>query len=208
SADPATLTTDHPDFSQSMYYSQELIRRYPEFPQLDGTLYLLGFCQTQMEMHEEAKDTYLALVEKLPESPKAPEAYTRIGEYYFGKSQDAIQGISEEPVQWDVAKSYYEKAVSYGPDYAIYDRALYRLAWTEYYNEDYDSMIYRFIELVEYADKVPKGSTLRQEAIEFMAAALAEEDWNLQDDIERDPDFGMTRFDRYLNEGRPFELEV
>src|SRR5690606_38675984 len=69
SADPPTLTTDHPDFSQSTYYSQELIRRYREFPQLDGTLYLLGFCQTQMEMHEEAKDTYLAPVEKFPESP-------------------------------------------------------------------------------------------------------------------------------------------
>ncbi|OIP43505.1 MAG: hypothetical protein AUK47_02470 [Deltaproteobacteria bacterium CG2_30_63_29] len=207
SADPSTLTQDYPDFSKSIGYSGELIRRFPNFPQADGAYYLLGFCQLQMDQEDAANDTFMALVEKFPDSSKTPEALTRIGEYHFSRSQDAIQGVGSE-VTWDVAKSYYARAVAYGPDYAIYDRALYRLAWTEYYNEDYDSMIHRFIELVEYADQVPKGSSLRQEAIEFMAAALAEEDWNLQDTIDRDPDFGMSRFNKYLNSGQDFELEV
>ena len=207
SADPSTLTEEHPDFTQSIAYNRELIDRFPDFPQIDGAYYLLGFCMLQMEDEERAKDAFMALVAKVPDSAKAPEAYTRIGEYFFARSQDAIQGFGEE-VQWDKARDYYERAAAYGPDYAIYDRALYRLAWTEYYVEDYDSMIHRFIELVDHADKVPDGSTLREEAIEFMAAALAEEDWNLQDDVPRDPDFGMARFDRYLNTVKPFELEV
>ncbi len=207
SADPETLTTEFPDFTRSIAYNSEVVARFPDFPQIDGVYYLLGFCLSQMEQEEQAKDAFMALVEKMPESAKAPEAYTRIGEYYFALSQDAIQGFGDS-VQWDKARDYYERAAAYGPDYAIYDRALYRLAWTEYYVEDYDSMIHRFIELVDHADKVPDGSTLREEAIEFMAAALAEEDWNLQDDVPRDPDFGMVRFDRYLNTGKPFELEV
>lgn len=209
-----TLDQSYPDFSTSVGYLERLIREYPDFPQLDGAYYLLGFTRNQMEQKEEAKTAFAALVEKYPESQKAPEAYTRIGEYYFEKSQAAIQGFGEpcpegqSCIYWQEAKDSYASAVSYGDEYGIYDRALYRLAWTDYYMEDYDSMIRRFMDLVEYADKVPQGSALRQEAIEFMAAVLAEEDWNLNDDIERDPDFGMTRFDRYLNEGKSYELEV
>jgi len=206
-ADPATLTTSHPDFSKAIKYAEALIDRYPEFDQIDGAFYLLGFSHQEMNNDERARDIFMRLAEEHPDSPKAPEALTRIGEFYFARSQAAIQGSAED-VQWDRAKKFYERAVSYGPDYAIYDRALYRLAWTDYYKEDFDSMIKRFIELVEYADKVPQGSSLRTEAIEFMAAVLAEEDWNLQDDISTDPEFGMTRFDKYLNTGQPFELEV
>lgn len=206
-APPGSMET--PDHSRAIAYANELITRFPDFPQLDGAYYLVGFCYLEMENDEGAKDAFVALVEKHPESPKAPEAYTRIGEYYFGQSQGAVMGEGGiDGTQWVKAREYYSKAVTYGPEYAIYDRALYRLAWTEYYNEDYDSMLRRFIDLVEYADQVPQGSSLRQEAVEFMAAVLAEEDWNLQDDVSYDPDFGMTRFDQYLNEGRTFELEV
>lgn len=204
-APPGTMDT--PDFSRALAYANRLIRDFPDFPQIDGAYYLIGFCHLEMEDEEGARDAFLALVEKTPDSTKAPEALTRLGEYYFNRSQGAVMGEAQG-TQWDTARAYYERAVAYGPDYAIYDRALYRLAWTEYYNEDYQSMIARFIELVEYADNVPQGSSLRQEAIEFMAAVLAEEDWNLQDDVAYDPDFGMTRFDKYLGRGLPFELEV
>ncbi|MDX9722691.1 MAG: tetratricopeptide repeat protein [Myxococcota bacterium] len=200
-------TAEHPDFSASLSYSEELIHRYPDFPQLDGVYYLYGFCLQQMERPDEARDAFLALIAGYPDSPKLAEANTRVGEYYFSMSQDAVQGMGGE-VRWAEAGKYYQAAVDLGPSYQIYDRALYRLAWTDYYIENYDAMIHRFMELVDYADRVPQGSVLRQEAIEFMAAVLAEEDWNLRDDISRDPDFGMVRFDRYLNEGRPFELEV
>ncbi len=69
-------------------------------------------------------------------------------------------------------------------------------------------MIHDFIDLVGYADNVANGSALRTEAIDFMAAALAEEDWDLSDNIAIDPDFGMKRFNKYLNSGEPFEAEV
>jgi cellulose synthase operon protein C len=201
-------TQEFPDFSRSIHYSQRLISEYPDFPQLDGVYYLHGFCLQAMNRYEEARDVFLALTEKYPKSKKAPEAYTRIGEFYFDQSQESVQGMSSAPVQWNEAKKYYTIAIEYGPDYAIYDRALYRLAWTNYYKQDYDSMIKGFITLVEFSDRSPKGSSLRKEAVEFMASVLAEEDWNLEDDITTDPNFGMPRFDIYLNQGRPFELEV
>ncbi len=206
-ADPATLVDDYPDFRPTIAYGMELIERFPDFPQRDGAHYLVGFTLNQMERRDEARAQFLALAEDFPESPRSAEALTRIGEYHFARSQEALQGL-REGVEWDQARHFYQAAVEKGPEYAIYDRALYRLAWTEYYIEAYDAMIKRFIELVDYADKVPQGSALRQEAIEFMAAALAEENWDLRGGATRDPEFGMQRFDRYLNENRGFEIDV
>ncbi|MGI5829599.1 MAG: tetratricopeptide repeat protein [Bradymonadia bacterium] len=198
---------ENPDFSKTLYYIASLKKNFPQFDQMDGAYYLEGFCRLQMGQEEESKDVFLALAESYPKSSKRAEAFTRVGEYYFARSQEAIQGFGSQ-VQWDKALYYYNEAIKLGKDSSVYDRALYRKAWTEYYTEDYDGMIKDFIALVDYADESPQGSALRGEAIEFMAVALAEEDWDLSDTVSVDPDFGMRRFDKYLHTGKDFETEV
>ncbi len=200
-------TQEHPDFTPTLAWLDKLQRNFPDYNQMDSVLYLRGYCLGQMERNEESRDAFMTLIAAYPDSPRRAEVLTRIGEYYFSKSQDAILGLGGE-ILWDEALKYYNEAVALGPDTSVYDRALYRKAWTEYYTEDYDGMIRDFIALVGYADKAENGSALRTEAIDFMAAALAEEDWDLSDDVTIDPDFGMKRFDKYLNNGEPFEAEV
>ena len=211
-ADDAYLSStdgsmEYPDFSITLDYIRRLQTNFPQYEQMDGVLYLKGYCLSQMGKEEEARDTFMTLSNAYPDSSRRAEVLTRIGEYYFSKSQDAILGLGGE-IMWDEALKYYTEAVEIGQDSSVYDRALYRKAWTEYYTEDYDSMIKDFIALVGYADNVSNGSALRSEAIDFMAAALAEEDWDLSDNVAVDPDFGMKRFRKYLNSGAPFESEV
>ncbi len=200
-------SAEHPDFSKSLATIETLQTNFPQYDQMDGALYLKGYCLSQMGENEAARDTFLQLIAAYPDNTRKAEVLTRIGEYYFSKSQDAILGLDGE-IMWDEALKYYSQAVEAGKDSSIYDRALYRKAWTEYYTEDYDGMINDFIALVGYADNVENGSALRSEAIDFMAAALAEEDWDLTDDVSIDPDFGMKRFDKYLHTGAAFETEV
>ena len=202
-----TNSMEHPDFSMALEYIAKLEKNFPKYNQMDGALYLKGYCQGQMGQQEEARSTFMALLEAYPESKRRAEVLTRIGEYYFAQSQDAILGLGGE-IMWQEALKYYTEAVNIGPDTSVYDRALYRKAWTEYYIEDYDGMLKDFIALVGYADNLSNGSALRGEAIDFMAAALAEEDWDLSDNIAVDPDYGMKRFNKYLNSGKPFEMEV
>ena len=211
-ADDAYLSVEdgsmeHPDFTMTLNYLAVLQNNFPNFDQMDGALYLKGYCLSQMGRSEEARDVFLTLNASYPDSPRRAEVLTRIGEYYFNLSQDAILGLGGEIV-WDEALKYYTEAVSIGQDTSVYDRALYRKAWTEYYTEDYDGMIKDFISLVEYADNVANGSALRSEAIDFMAAALAEEDWDLSDNVAIDPDYGMARFNKYLKTNAPYESEV
>lgn len=210
-ADDEYLSSDgsqeYPNFTPTLTTIEKIQKNFPRYEQMDGALYLKGYCLSQMGRNEDARDTFLQMLALYPNNSRKAEVLTRIGEYYFSKSQDAILGLGGE-IMWDEALKYYSQAVEVGKDSSIYDRALYRKAWTEYYTEDYDSMIHDFIALVGYADNVENGSALRSEAIDFMAAALAEEDWDLSDDIAIDPDFGMKRFDKYLNTGAKFETEV
>ena len=205
SDDTGTMT--HPDFTITLDYLAKLQNYFPKYEQMDGALYLRGYCQSQMGQSDASRDTFMELVKTYPDSPRRAEVLTRIGEYYFSRSQDAILGLGGE-IMWSEALKYYTEAVDVGQDTSVYDRALYRKAWTEYYTEDYDGMLRDFIALVGYADNVADGSALRNEAIDFMAAALAEEDWDLSDDVSIDPDFGMKRFNKYLSSGEPFEAEV
>ena len=200
-------TMEYPDFNPTLDYLARLQTNFPKYEQMDGVLYLKGYCLSQMGRSEESRDAFMTLVNAYPDSPRRAEVLTRIGEYYFSRSQDAILGLGGE-IMWNDALQYYNEAVKMGPETSVYDRALYRKAWTEYYTEDYDGMIHDFIDLVGYADNVANGSALRTEAIDFMAAALAEEDWDLSDNVAIDPDFGMKRFNKYLNSGEPFEAEV
>lgn len=202
-----TGTLEYPDFTKTLDMIAKLEKNFPEYYQMDGALYLKGYCLQQMNRDEESRDAFVELLERYPNTTRRAEVLTRIGEFYFGRSQDAILGFGGE-IMWTQALSYYTQAVDIGPSTSVYDRALYRKAWTEYYTDDYDNMIRDFITLVGYADKDPNGSALRTEAIDFMAAALAEEDWDLSDDVAIDPDYGMTRFNKYLNTGEPFESEV
>lgn len=200
-------TQEYPDFTTTLSYIDKLQTHFPGYGQMDGALYLKGYCQSQMGQGEASRDTFMQLIAAYPDSTRRAEVLTRIGEFYFSQSQDAILGLGGE-IMWDEALKYYTEAVAIGPESSVYDRALYRKAWTEYYTEDYDAMIRDFITLVGYADEVENGSALRSEAIDFMAAALAEEDWDLTDDVAIDPDFGMKRFDKYLHTGLKFENEV
>ena len=202
-----TGSMEYPDFTKTLGYIATLQKNFPNYNQMDGALYLKGYCQGQMGQQENARDTFMELLAKYPDSTRRAEVLTRIGEYYFAQSQDAILGLGGE-IMWQEALKYYSAAVDVGPDTSVYDRALYRKAWTEYYNEDYDGMLKDFIALVGYADNLENGSALRNEAIDFMAAALAEEDWDLSDNVAVDPDYGMKRFNKYLNSGKPFEMEV
>ncbi len=202
-----TGSVDHPDFTKALAMLAKLENNFPDYYQMDGALYLKGYCLQQMGEEEKGRDAFVDLLARYPNTTRKAEILTRIGEYYFTMSQDAIMGFGGG-IHWKEALTYYEQAVAEGDKTSVYDRALYRKAWTEYYLDRYGDMINDFIALVGYADRTENGSALRSEAIDFMAAALAEEDWDLTDDVSVDPDYGIKRFDKYLKTGQGFENEV
>ena len=88
-----TNSMEYPDFSQTLHYIAKLQQNFPNYNQMDGALYLKGYCQGQMGQQEESRNTFMELLASYPDSKRRAEVLTRIGEYYFAQSQDAILGL-------------------------------------------------------------------------------------------------------------------
>jgi TolA-binding protein len=186
------------NYEKSISLFQRLITDFPQYRFVDGAYYLLGYCLNAMGKEEEALRSFEDLIRVVPGSRYVPEAWVRIGEYHFDYNQI------------DQAIAAYANALNY-PDNAFYDKALYKLAWSYYRGDRFEEAIAAFKDLVRYADKKKKetgksGSELREEAIQYLAISLSEEDWD--NDGEPDEDFGMTRVRRYLSGQEPYEQEV
>ena len=128
----------------------------------------MGYCLQQMQEAGKARDAFLALVRRHPDSGLASEAWMRIGEQRF--DEDRLEE----------ALDAYTRVVEHGEG-PLYDRALYKQAWTHYRLDHFDQAIGGFMELVRLADGPRAGPTtgdLRPEAIQYSIVSISEEDWD------------------------------
>ena len=183
------------DFTRSIVLFQRLVTEFPDYRFVDGAWYLLAMCQLQMFQGQEALASLQHLVENFPDSEFAQEAWLRIGEHYF------------ERVAFAQARPAYERALGYGES-VWYDKILFKLGWSNYLLNDYDTALANFTELLEFYERMGEGTNraVREEALQYFAIAIAEEDWDLDGQI--DPEFILGRLARYLRDERPYTQEV
>ena len=185
-------------YAQTIKVFEQLIRDWPQYRLLDGAYYLLAYSEQQQGNYERARDLFLTLIANRPDSEFVPEAWIRVGEFFFDEDE------------LDKARQAYSEAMKF-PKSRFYDKALYKLAWTHYRQDNFDEAIKNFRTLIEFSDakeaKTGKsGSVLRAEAVQYMAISLAEEDWDL--DGIKDDAFGLERTKQYLPGSKAYEREV
>lgn len=217
-----------PDFSASVALYQRLLRDYPEYRNSDGATYLLGYCLGEMGREAEARQAFLGLVCRnkfAPLDAPAPalgkkatkhpyegcqplrpgsrllaETWTRIGENHFDRAE------------LDAAIFAYSQVLT-EPESPLFDKALYKLAWSHYRADRFSDAVKRFDELVVLADQKKivsntgerSGSTLRGEAIQYLALSFAERDWD--GDGRDDAEPGLQRAEKFFR-GRMLEPHV
>jgi cellulose synthase operon protein C len=70
----APLANTGPDYSPSVDLWREIVRRFPDYRQVDAVVYALGFYQGEMRRTDESKQAYLGLVCRNKYDPLAPPA--------------------------------------------------------------------------------------------------------------------------------------
>lgn len=222
---PTPPSTQPPkvDYTPTITIYKRLLTEFPNYRFLDATYYLLGFCLGEMGQEPQARQALLALVcanQYKPLDPPAtlpsgedpykectpvrkdskflPEAWTRIGEFHF-----------DSPNELRLAIAAFQKVLQF-KDSPYYDRALYKLAWSYYRDNNFPEAVRQFDNLVRYADtrkaagqKV--GSDLRPEAIQYLGVSFSENDWN--GDSIPDPESGLERINGFYK-GRDAEPHV
>jgi tetratricopeptide (TPR) repeat protein len=150
---------------------RKIVDQFRDFPDADGIYYILGYAYVQQNDDAEAVKAFAGLVERYPQSPFAAEAWTRLGELYF----------EMRPRRLKDAIAAYTKAISFEKS-RFFDKALYKLAWAYYLDNQFAEGVKRFAHLVEWADAQKgqtgkEGSELRSEAVQYMGLSFLEEGW-------------------------------
>jgi cellulose synthase operon protein C len=163
------------NYTKAIAQYQRLITQFPGYRLLDGAYYLLAYCLEKQNEFDQSQETYQRLIEKFPQSKFVPEAWVRMGEYYF----DAVKVDHA----LDRAALAYTKATEF-KDHPLYDKALYKLGWTYYRMDKFDEAVDAFIKLIDFYEQKSKeagadaaGGDLRTEAMQYTAISFTDEKW-------------------------------
>ena len=182
------------DYTATIATFQRVIDDFPDYRQVDGARYLMGYALLQMNEEERAVEQFLALVRDFPESDFAQEGWVRIGEYHF------------EYNEYEDAIAAYTRALDLGEG-RLYDEALFKLGWSFYLSNRYQQSLDTFVQLIAFYESSDEVSgALREEALQYMAVTLSEEDWDI--DGYRDVNAGLPRVRQQLQTGADWELDV
>jgi TolA-binding protein len=143
--------------------------------------YSLAWCYNDQGMFDSAVAQMKGLAEKYPASQYAPQALLYVGEYMFdhGKLDKALKA--------------YQAVIKY-PESEWFDKALYKLAWTQYRLSNPEKAISSFLALVDLGQGASTGkSLLEKESIDYIAISFSETDATGEKGLERATNF-VTRF--------------
>ncbi len=153
----------------SLAIYQRIIDEFPQSELTDDAFYNKAFLLEEMGRSKEANQVYIHLIDAYPGSQYVPEAYMRLGEYYFNPPiNDLINAIY-----------FYDQVLNYR-DNPRYDEALYKLGWSYYRLSQYPEAISYFTTLIENQQIVqkinPAGMELRadliDEAVEYVSISF------------------------------------
>ena len=182
-------------YAPSIALYQRIIGKFGDYRFRHGIYYLLGYCLGEMGQGEEARRVFLTLIDRYPQSPFVPEAWVRLGDWYFDEVEpDALRRAAEAFSKMDA-----------WPGHPLYARAIYKLGWTWYRLDDFGRAVESFVKLLDYyvAQSRPGGrppsGDVWPEAIQYTAISFADERWG-----------GVPQARAFFESigGRPYEAEV
>ncbi|QSQ19412.1 tetratricopeptide repeat protein [Pyxidicoccus parkwayensis] len=185
------------DYAPSIALYRRLLKDFPDYRLNDGATYLLGYCLEEQKQFDESLVAYEQLIARYPKSRFSTEAWVRIGEHWFEEYED--------PKALEKAAFAFESA-SRDTAHPLYDKALYKLGWTYYRMDRFDEAVGSFLSLTDFyeAQRVARGDEkaggdLREEALQYVAISLADENWG-----------GIPRAKSLFEKrgARPYEAEV
>lgn len=171
-ADPSLPFPEDPtvDYTESTKLYRLILERYPSYEHTPGTWYMLGYVLYDELARdrdvEGAMEAFRALVEQFPDSDMVPGASMYLGEVLFDAND------------FDQAIGYYQTVVDAGPEHGLYDRGLYKLAWSYYRSQRPEQATRLFTDLLDASElslrESGRASDLRPEAVRYLAISFSD----------------------------------
>ena len=141
-----------------------VLKKYPSDPLAHAVHYSLAWCFNDQGLFDSAVAHMHILADNYPSSQYAPQAWMYLGEYMF------------DHAKLDRALKAYQAVMKY-PESEWFDKALYKLAWTQYRLSNPEKAIGSFLALVDLGEGNRTGKTLlEKESIDYIAISFSETD--------------------------------
>jgi tetratricopeptide (TPR) repeat protein len=126
-----------------------LANDHPSLSDLDQVLYHLAYEHEQAQRAEEARRTYLRLIDQAPQSRYLPNAYLAFGELFFFEAES-------DPQKLPLAARAYEKVLEFPPPAnAVWAYASYKLGHVEWKAGNLPKALEAFKKTIEHATRNP-----------------------------------------------------
>ncbi len=147
--------------ANAIKYYNRMRKDYPDYSKIDEILYYLAYEYEQNRDLDRAREVYLELIERAPDSQYIPNAYLAFGELFF------VEAMAD-PSKWALAEQAYRQVVKYPPPRnKVYGYALYKLGYVAWNSGEYAQAIQAFKDVIEYANKfeeMPSAKLIRKSA--------------------------------------------
>jgi TolA-binding protein len=169
------------DHKASRENYSSILRKFPQSIMIPAVHYSQAWCYNDLGMFDSAAALMEKLVKKYPSCQYAPQAWMYIGEYMFDRSK------------LDLALTAYQAVLKH-PESEWFDKALYKLAWTQYRLSNPEKAIGSFLALVDLGEGEGSGKRLlEKESIDYIAISFSETDATGEKGLERATNF-VKRF--------------
>ncbi len=167
---PQMLVLDH---SNSIEKFKKVISDYPYSEYCASAYYSLAWCYNDISKNDSAMCFMGEIVRNYLRSSYAPQAWMYSGEYYFDKGD------------LDSAIICYQSVLMY-PESEWFEKALYKLAWSQYRLSNPEKAISSFLALVDLGDATLSGaSLLEKESMDYIAISFSEADITGEKGLQR-----------------------
>lgn len=153
------------DFDHTITAYNKLIESYPNYGRLDGAYYLLGLALWYEGVFFEAVEKFQELIKRFPKSRFVEEVWFRLGEFFYDMDEfdDAIRAYG---------------MVANNKASPFYDKAIYKIAWSNWQKDRFMEAARRFIDVIVLASdekSADSSSGMRAEAIRFVVKSFSEQ---------------------------------
>lgn len=148
--------------TKALQYLDMLAQQYPRFCRsvnpadpnkstgcVDDAYYFLGLEYLELGTLDQARKSFLKLLQSFPLSPWVPHTYLSFGELFFAEGQS-------DPSKLDFAQRSFEEVLKYPPPQnETYGFANYRLAQVQHLKQDDQRALSHFMKAIEFNTNFP-----------------------------------------------------
>jgi tetratricopeptide (TPR) repeat protein len=129
---------------------ETLVADHANYNRMDAVLFYLAFAYQEGRNMDRARQIYLLLIQRFPQSQYVPNAYLSFAEFFF------------EQGDMDSAGQFYTQVIAVNtPENNVRGYAMYKMAWVEFNRQRFEQSLQQFFNVIDFGRSQPDNRSVQ-----------------------------------------------